>query len=97
MSRAVYVLRNGRLVEKHLATPSPKAGHFIISDTIPATWNPATGKQYDSRSTYYRETKAAGCEVVGSDNGHRTVPKAKVAEPLHVTVERLNQQKGWGL
>lgn len=96
MSRHHYVFRNGDWVEYDRYAPRPKHT-IIIGDTMQATWNPATGKQYDSRSTYYRDTKAAGCEVVGSDNGHRTVPKAKIAEPLHVTVERLNQQNGWGL
>jgi hypothetical protein len=76
-------------------------GPLIIRDQlgegVKGVWNPATDKRYDSRSRYMRDTKAAGCEVVGSDNAHRTVPKAKVHEPLHQTIERLNQQKGWNL
>lgn len=46
---------------------------MIISDTIgtrtntDGVLNPATGKKYDSKSEYYRDTKAAGCEIMGND------------------------------
>lgn len=99
---------NGKRVEELVngqwlsVSETPQAhGPLIIRDQlgegVRGVWNPATNQTYDSRSRYMRDTKAAGCEVVGSDNAHRTVPKTKVQEPIHQTIERLNQQKGWGL
>ncbi len=96
MTRQHFVFRNGDWVEYDRHAPRPKR-MIIIGDTMPATMNPATGRQYDSKSAYYRDTKAAGCEVVGSDTGHRSHPKTKHPERVETTIERLNQQKGWGL
>lgn len=99
--KRVEELVNGQWLPLSSADTPSAHSHLIIRDQlgegVKGVWNPATDKRYDSRSRYMQDTKAAGCEVVGSDNAHRTVPKAKVQEPLHVTVERLNQQRGWGL
>lgn len=43
------------------------AAPYIRPDGMSATWNPATGRTYDSRSAYYRAVKDAGCEIVGDD------------------------------
>lgn len=61
-----YVLRNGELVEKHLAAPK-NAAPGIIRDTIDATWHPADGRHYDSKSEFRRVTKDHGCEEVGNE------------------------------
>ena len=96
MPRQHYIWHNGDWVEYDRYAPRPKR-LIVIGDSMPDTWNPATNRKYDSKSAYRRDTRAAGCEIVGNDNAHRTVPKAKVREPVETTIERLNQQKGWGL
>lgn len=92
-------LVNGKWVKarEHVSTDS----HFIIRDQlgegVKGVYNPATMRRYDSRSRYLGDTKAAGCEVVGNDQPVKSPPRARVSEPLHQTVERLSQQKGWNL
>lgn len=43
----------------------------VISDNlgegVQGVLNHADGKKYDSKSSYYKAVKAAGCEVVGND------------------------------
>lgn len=56
------------VARSHLPTP------YIISDHLPDIVNHADGKVYDSRSSYLRAVKAAGCEVVGD-------ARARDAEP----------------
>jgi len=75
--------------------------HMIIRDQIgdgvKGVFNHATSKRYDSRSRYLADTRAAGCEVVGNDFTMKGRPKQKVSnEPIPLTLERLNQQRGWG-
>ena len=44
---------------------------YVISDSlgdgVKGLLNHADGKLYDSKSSYYKAVKAAGCEVLGSD------------------------------
>lgn len=63
-----YVLRGGRLVNKAKAAPR-EGGSFVsvISDTMNATWHPANGRHYDSKSNFRRATKDAGCVEIGSE------------------------------
>lgn len=70
MSRATYVLRNGKLVEKASAPPL-RAVH-VISDTMSPTVHMADGKTYESKSAFRRRTKASGCIEVGNE---KLVPK----------------------
>jgi hypothetical protein len=69
MTRATYVIRNGELVEKHLAEPLEHAGPAFnfISDTMDATQHMANGKWYTSKSEFRKATKAAGCIEVGNE------------------------------
>ena len=71
--------------------------HIVISDTMNPTHNPATGKTYDSKSRYYADTKAAGGVIVGNELSMKGPPPVKKPESIPTTIERLNQQKGWGL
>ena len=64
MSRETYVFRDGKLVPKAEAAPL-NAGPFVLRDHMDATWHPANGKRYDSKSEFRRATKAAGCIEVG--------------------------------
>jgi hypothetical protein len=71
MSRATYVIRDGELVEKHLAAPlhDGSAAPFVRVDGMDAVKSMADGKVYDSKSAYYASVRRAGCEIVGDDRG----------------------------
>lgn len=74
--------------------------HNVVRDQLGGVngiYNPATRKRYDSNSRYQQDTKAAGCTIVGNDSTAPKMPRARVQESFATTVERLNQQKGWGL
>ncbi len=63
-----YVLRDGKLVEKHLA--APKGANYVrgvISDSIPDMVHPANGKRYSSKSTFRKVTKDHGYVEVGTE------------------------------
>lgn len=69
MARATYVIRDGELVEKHLARPlhASSAAPMIRTDGMDAIRSMADGRMYDSKSAYYADLKARGCEIVGND------------------------------
>lgn len=62
-----YVMRNGQLVEKSLATPLRSSGPFVISDHLPDLKHPITGKPMDSKSNFRAVTRAHGCVEVGNE------------------------------
>lgn len=64
-----YVLRDGKLVEKHLAAPKYATGKgpSVIRDEMDATKHMADGKFYTSKSRFRQATKASGCQEVGDD------------------------------
>lgn len=39
---------------------------MLISDSVEVR-NPANGQMYSSKSRYYADVKAMGCEIVGND------------------------------
>jgi len=96
MPRQHYIWHDGDGREIDPLPPPPKRV-TLISDTMPTPGTPAPNRRYDSKSRYYADTKAAGGEIVGNDFKASSPPKAKNPEPVHQTIERLNQQKGWGL
>jgi hypothetical protein len=69
MARATYVLRNGELVEKHLAPPLHASSDApqVIRDGMEPTFNHATGRLYDSKRAFERDTRRAGCVIVGDE------------------------------
>ena len=74
MTRAVYVLRNGELVDKRYAAPLHHASSApnIRTDGMDPLQSMADGKHYDSKSAYYASIRRAGCEIVGDDrNGFK--------------------------
>lgn len=74
--------------------------HNVVRDQLGGVngiYNPATRKRYDSNSQYQQDTKAAGCTIVGNDAPMKAPPRASIGEKFETTIERLNQQKGWGL
>ncbi len=64
-----FVIRNGKLIEKHLAPPrhSGDKSHYVISDTMDAMRHPITGKFMDSKSKFREITRANGCVEVGNE------------------------------
>ena len=73
-----YVMRNGKLVEKHLAEPlhvDPK--FYVISDTMDATRHHADGRVYDSKAQYRAVTRAHGCIEIGNEK-----PNTKPRQPI---------------
>ena len=66
---ATYVMRDGKLVEKHLAEPKHAGDgtHYVISDAMAPTRHMADGKYYTSKSEFRKVTKAHGCVEIGSE------------------------------
>lgn len=54
--------------------PSPR----LIRDGLDDVWNPVNGKIYDSKSSYYRAVKDAGCEIAGNDSSISTAHEKPV-------------------
>lgn len=69
MARAVYVYRDGKMVEKGGSEDTGFQGHapMIISDEMEPTRNPIDGRVYDSRSSYKRVAKERGYIEVGNE------------------------------
>lgn len=73
MARASYVIRDGKLVPKHMATPlqhrGPRSGlprPHVISDTIELR-HPSNGKIYQSKKAFRDETRARGLTEMGNE------------------------------
>lgn len=64
MSRATYVFRDGKMVDKEDAEPI-EGGFQLIRDGMDPLRHMADGKTYDSKSAFRKATKAAGCCEVG--------------------------------
>lgn len=77
MARSTYVLRDGKLVEKHLAAPleARPSSAYVISDCMDAAAHPCTGRMMDSKSQFRRVTRAHGCVEMGND-APTSAPKA---------------------
>lgn len=96
-----YVLRDGALVEKHLAPPkhvSTDARRYIISDTMVPTKHMGTGRIHDSKSEFRKDTRAMGCEEVGTDPAaKREAPRqhatqADVAADVKRSIQELRSR-----
>lgn len=72
MSRATYVMRNGKLVPKHLAAPREGRVNGVITDTMQAMRHPITQKLMDSKSQFRAVTRAHGCVEVGNETQRDT-------------------------
>lgn len=71
-----YVMRSGKLIEKHKAAPLP--GHYVISDEMPATRHMADGKHYTSKAKFRAATRAAGCIEVGNETATVMKPRKRI-------------------
>jgi len=67
VSRATYVIRDGKLVLKSEAVPLRSSGPYVQSDYLPDLRHPRTGKIMDSKSQFRAVTKAHGCVEVGNE------------------------------
>ena len=61
-----HINDKGEFVPKYREM-SASRGAYVISDTMPGTVHPVTGKMYDSKSEFRKATRAAGCVEVGND------------------------------
>ena len=93
MARATYVIRNGELVEKHLASPLHAVSEApqVIRDGMDPTFNHATGRVYDSKRAYERDTRRAGCVIVGDERPteRRPVEVGGVGSDIKRAIEQL--------
>ena len=93
MARATYVLRNGELVEKHLAPPRHASAEApqVIRDGMDPTFNHATGRIYDSKRAFERDTRRAGCVIVGNAHGteRRPVELDRPGSDIKRAIEQL--------
>ena len=102
MSRATYVIRDGKAVLKHLApprNPPPARSHAVAlpalnRDHIEPTLHPCTGQIIDSKSKFREITRAHGCVEVGNEPlPAYTPPKVEsVQETMARTWEQLEQR-----
>jgi len=69
MTRTIYVLRGGELVDKRDAPPLHPCAEapMVRPDGMAPMRSMADGRTYDSRSAYYKSVRAAGCEIVGDE------------------------------
>lgn len=86
MARTTYIFSDGALIDKRVA-PRPRSNRshlpcpMVISDQLGDVWNPVNGKTYDSKSSYYRAVRDAGCEIVGNDPLASKAPAPMEAAP----------------
>lgn len=67
MARQTFVMRDGKLIEKHLAPPLGGV-FYVIGDGMDATIHPCTGKLMDSKSEFRRVTRMHGCIEMGNES-----------------------------
>ena len=85
-----YVLRNGKLVEKHKAAPLHDAPS-VISDIMDPTLHHADGKMYDSKKSFRAATKAAGCIEYGNDAAALPRPRKPIQMDRGQRREQIRQ------
>lgn len=73
MARGTFVMRDGKLVPKHLAPPLQKRGPmsslprpYVISDGIEMI-HPVTGEMMTSKAKFREETRARGLTEIGNE------------------------------
>lgn len=91
--RTTYVLRDGELIEKHLAPPLHDGAptFHVISDNMGAVKNMADGRMYDSKSRYRDAVHAAGCRIVGNDRlDRRTSAAPRAGADIKRAIQQLS-------
>lgn len=69
MRGQIFVFRNGEWVDKATAAPlhASAVAPNVRPDGMDAIQSMANGRMYDSKSAYYADLKARGCEIVGNE------------------------------
>lgn len=67
MTRKLYRVIDGEVVELGGGEINANQSAIIIGDAIEGLKHPVTGKVFDSLSAYMKENKRLGLEVVGND------------------------------
>ncbi len=75
-----YVLRKGRMVQKHLAEPLyvASAAAYVISDEMPETRHMANNQHYTSKAKFRQTTRAYNCVEVGNETATLLKPRQPV-------------------
>lgn len=75
---------------------TPGQATYIRTDGMDPIRSMVSGKMHDSKSSYYGEVRAAGCEIVGNDRaGFGPRPQAK-SEGVAQSIKRALAQHGMG-
>lgn len=69
--------------------------HAVIQDTIDATWHPATGQKFESKSAFRRVTKEKGYVEVDDDRTWSSIGTNKVPEIVGGLREDIEEVKAW--
>lgn len=97
MTRGTYVMRNGKLVPKHLAPPKHSNAKMrqVISDDLGSDLEHhgyADGRQTASKSVFRRWTKEAGLEEKGNDRERpRPMKDPDVRSDVAQAIQMLRQ------
>lgn len=93
MARGTFVLRDGKLVPKHLAPPLQRRGPMsslprphVISDGIEMV-HPATGEVYTSKARFRDETRARGLTEIGNETLSMKAPDEPTLQEIGEAVK----------
>lgn len=97
MERGVWVVRNGQLIPRHLATPLHAqfgTAPGVITDSMGSTLNHADGKRYDSKRAYEKAVRRAGCEIVGNEKQpeRRLTPMSDPSDTIKQAIEQIESR-----
>lgn len=101
MKGEIFVMRGGGLVPKRLAAPLTRkndARVYVISDTMAPVKHMGTGRIHDSKSNFRADTRAMGCDEVGTDKAilrerPRYVPnEAEIVQDVKKSLEQLRSR-----
>lgn len=66
---------------------------MVISDNLDDTLNMADGKRYSSKAKYYKAVRAAGCEIIGSEQPS-AAPRKQLDDPINDIRHAVETVKG---
>lgn len=89
--RKLYVVRDGKIVELTASAPGEVSAPFVQQDTMDPLRHPISGRIYDSKSEYMKETRAHGCEVVGNELLSQKPRRTKEVITEKVVLDRIER------
>lgn len=104
MTRATFVMRNGRMVDKRHAAPriqSTDPRVYVIGDVMDPMKHMGTGRMHDSKAKFRADTRAMGCVEVGNDaaarrdigvHGRVKVTQADVVQDVKRAIQELRSR-----